>query len=547
MGPSNKKKHIKAKAAASISTHTDADHPVIVNAATTSITAPPNDTSATRVQFRDFIELADLNAIRIFITTASLSPEGENLKLLWARAFKEGLMAGHILYGKTEERLKEAYETGYNEGRREEQEDWIIDGHGFCIQPLQHPHEESSTQTDPPMTTATTTSVSAQTDPISTSSTTYLTSGTQTSLLATTLNTTMDIFAQTNSISTQMSCHIITLPTSVPATSLASPVTIGTQTKTKTSQNLEIGPSTRVAMPQSPALSEDGKKAKIDSTSEISPNLAIFSTTTPCAALLDTKEPSTTSTGCEMRSTSADFAQKHQKNENPPISTQTTNRNPAPKVIEAINDATEVYASQTSPNDATFRPLILSAAASSQGPVVPGHEKNVLLRAVFDSKPPTESPVSTTIVSALENHSETASFMEKHQKDEKSHIFTQKTPDSPISARFNWSDDAYEPPILSTVPTKHPRDISGLRSSSKNPFSSLRRRRRQPRNPHCFINSWSQSNCQYTLPNSRHHIPASHTLNQSSQLRLPVSLDWDQDPRLLDLSNALKALGWVRR
>jgi hypothetical protein len=28
---------------------------------------------------------------------------------------------------------------------------------------------------------------------------------------------------------------------------------------------------------------------------------------------------------------------------------------------------------------------------------------------------------------------------------------------------------------------------------------------------------------------------------------LPVSLDWDDDPRLADLSRALQALGWIRR
>jgi hypothetical protein len=26
-----------------------------------------------------------------------------------------------------------------------------------------------------------------------------------------------------------------------------------------------------------------------------------------------------------------------------------------------------------------------------------------------------------------------------------------------------------------------------------------------------------------------------------------LNLNWDQDPRLADLSNALRALGWVRR
>jgi hypothetical protein len=159
---SSKKQPIRPITAAS---HTDTSRPVDTGTATTitSLT-PPDDTSPlTRVAFREFIELADLGAIKTFITTAASSSEGENLKLLWGRAFKEGLMAGHTLYGKTEERLKEvhdcAYETGYNEGRRDEQEDWLMDGHGYCVQQQsQHPSpgEDSGTQTD--LSTTTTTS-----------------------------------------------------------------------------------------------------------------------------------------------------------------------------------------------------------------------------------------------------------------------------------------------------------------------------------------------------------------------------------------------------
>ena len=68
-----------------------------------------NDTTSatgTRVAFREFIELTDLSTIKNFITSAASSYEGENLKFLWGHAFKEGLIAGHQLYGKTEERLK---------------------------------------------------------------------------------------------------------------------------------------------------------------------------------------------------------------------------------------------------------------------------------------------------------------------------------------------------------------------------------------------------------------------------------------------------------
>src|SRR6266567_4776549 len=154
MSPSNKKNHGKAKTAASTpSRATNASPPLDA--------LPPMPT--TRVAFREFIELANLSTIKCFLDTAASSPEGENLRLLWARAFKEGLTIGHRLYGKTEEKLNEAhnrgYEAGYDEGRRDEQGDWIIEGHcehcGF--QPTVV-HNDSAVQTEngpPPRPTAT--------------------------------------------------------------------------------------------------------------------------------------------------------------------------------------------------------------------------------------------------------------------------------------------------------------------------------------------------------------------------------------------------------
>ena len=148
MSPTNKKHHGKAKNATTTPSHTP-------NAAPPLDALPPAPT--TRTAFREFIELADLKSIKHFLDTAASLPEGENLRLLWARAFKEGLTTGHHLYGKTEEKLNEAhnsgYEAGYDEGRREEQGDWLIEGHGeHCgFQPTVV-HEDSAVQTenDPP-------------------------------------------------------------------------------------------------------------------------------------------------------------------------------------------------------------------------------------------------------------------------------------------------------------------------------------------------------------------------------------------------------------
>jgi hypothetical protein len=139
------------------------------------------------------------------------------------------------------------------------------------------------------------------------------------------------------------------------------------------------------------------------------------------------------------------------------------------------------------------------------------------------------SPAPTTIVAALETCSAQAGFMKKHQKVEKWPVFTRHSPETP-----------------STTPMKYPRDFSGLRSSSPNPFSSLRRRRRNYKNPRHFFNSRSQSCCQHTFQNSHYHLSTPHIPYNISQPPSSASLNWDQDPRLVNLSNALKALGWTR-
>ncbi|KIM35515.1 hypothetical protein M413DRAFT_32457 [Hebeloma cylindrosporum] len=158
MGPSNKKTHGRAKKAATTPPCTAE----IASPLSASSTAP-----TTRVAFREFIELADLESIKLFLTAAAATPDGENLKLLWARAFKEGFLMGQGSSADTlEEKLEEArnqgfkegssskvdlFEAGYDEGRRDEQGDWIIEGHGqHCgFQPTTV-REDSSIQTDEP-------------------------------------------------------------------------------------------------------------------------------------------------------------------------------------------------------------------------------------------------------------------------------------------------------------------------------------------------------------------------------------------------------------
>jgi hypothetical protein len=116
---------------------------------------------------------------------------------------------------------------------------------------------------------------------------------------------------------------------------------------------------------------------------------------------------------------------------------------------------------------------------------------------------------------------------------------------SPISERFNWADDIDSSPRTCTTPTKHPRDLSGLRSLTTNPFSSLKRRRRYPQTRNSYRKQ-SQLCQKHFYPYHHHPSPPywhpTHYLSQPAS----VSLDWDQDPRLADLGTALRALGWIR-
>ena len=126
---------------------------------------------------------------------------------------------------------------------------------------------------------------------------------------------------------------------------------------------------------------------------------------------------------------------------------------------------------------------------------------------------------------------------------------------SPPPTSLNWADDAASLPILSSQPPL--RDLSALRSSSPKPFSSLQRRNKRSQT------HFSQPFHDYTLfPTpcrtfSRRRFPApcfSSIPFRSARVhphRTPrfsstSALNWEADPRLFELSQALNALGWVR-
>ena len=139
--------------------------------------------------------------------------------------FKEGLTAGHLLHGKTEERLKEVqaeayeegYQAGYEEGQRNEHGDWALEGHGIhCGYRTGIPYNDYGTPATATM------SVSAQTDP---QDTRYIPKDptdpifshveTQTNIVATenaSITTTFDISTQTESTVTVSSQTQTTFP-----------------------------------------------------------------------------------------------------------------------------------------------------------------------------------------------------------------------------------------------------------------------------------------------------------------------------------------------
>ena len=577
---------------------------------TASVTVLPVNTTATTPAPAPYKPITDTVSIERLVGLAKDSPPDSALGIVWCHAYEDGYENGRIsLLQNLKKKLEDKYEEGREQGIREgkeryygkgivrgeydEHEKWKAEGHGqHCFTAVAF-REDAGVQSSP--TTAN----------ISTS---YSTSGIQTSPLATVLHATADHLVQTNSVSIQTSCDIMItqLPLSVlspslsvPATSSASQASIGTQTETITSQHVETGRLTRVLdTSQPPVPSKYGKNAKMDSTPKISQTAAIFSSTTLSATVLNQSAPPTAIIALETHPTMADFAQKPEK---PPNSNQITEPNPSPCTSCPTDDITRAYASPLTQNDDVLKPKSAPTtnipASSSHLPASSGPEKSALSRAISESQKPMVFPAPTSVVTALETRSEsvesmgihqktkkppfftqkakvsdnskcandidtppafatiipapetpsaTARFKKNYQNVEKSPFFTQKPPEPSVSTRFDWADDAESLPISSTVATKYSRDLTCLRSSSSKPFSSLRRRRRNYKNSQHFSNSWSQPRCQHTFWNPHYHSSTLHTPYNISQ---PPSalLNWDQDPRLADLSAALRALGWIRQ
>ena len=293
--------------------------------------------------------------------------------------------------------------------------------------------------------------------------------------------------------------------------------------------------------------------------------------------------PSTTTTAGKTDPKTADFAQKVEKVEKSPTSTQTTAIMPSNSPPAPTYNVTDVYTSIPALNICALRPTTPSTYANSSHLPATGHQKSEPLCAIFESHSPKGSPKHTPIVTGLKTNPETADFIEKPQKIEylpisskksfnssapsvikpaidviqanvnrtgsKTHLASAgsmenypKSKKSPVLESFNWADDANTLPVIPTFPQHPPRDLSSLRSTSMDPFLSLQRRhwhghpKKRRNDPRRRRSYWHQS-----FP-ALHHSSRSHT-----PFRTLNSLDWDQDPRLADLSNALRALGWARQ
>ncbi|KAJ6559014.1 hypothetical protein B0H10DRAFT_2087884 [Mycena sp. CBHHK59/15] len=142
---------------------------------------------------------------------------------------------------------------------------------------------------------------------------------------------------------------------------------------------------------------------------------------------------------------------------------------------------------------------------------------------------------------------------------------------SAAHAPLDWAEDSAAlptSPLCSESPPSTPRDFSALITGSPQPFASLQRRRRRSTRPVTSSSLQNHSPQKHSIRRPqkksaihtapRHTPPTCSHPPPSIPFRAPTSfpppdrpavqfpLDWDQDPRLRDLGQALAALGWVR-
>ena len=564
-----------------LSMESTTDEPSAEESAPNIITATLADSPPVSISSpSSYKPITDAVSIKRLVTLAKDSPPDSALGIVWKYAYEEAYQNGRKevlqnLGKKLEEKFKEGEKEGIKKGKEkhyrkgivigecEEHKRWVAAGHSQrCFAPVAF-LESTGVQTDSMMSPTSLAATSQARTFVENGVDTHLTPtiavSTQTTALTVTATLTTSISTQTDppaaatlSISTQ------TNPTTVAAASQSSePYEI--RKNSKIGITSEIPPRIIVFSSKTPSISasesptpspittafetrpeithfaQKHKKVENSSHNKNPKNTCSFSSPTPSIIVSNSTTSSTAITALETRLETTDFAQKHEKVEKSPISTKSTLEIPELSVIGPGNDATRAYASPATPYDVVSQPLTLATCASSFPVTTAKLEKRAEFGDGFNSSPSDTQPHIVAPEETVKMMSTTSYFAQNHPKTT---VFNKICPKTPVSEPVNWGDEANTLPIVPTYPQYLPRDLSCLRSTTPHPFSSLQRRRSRPKK------RW---NTRYH--HSHGHYPGYSYTNRWHHSSGPYapSLNWDQDPRLFDLSNALRALGWVRR
>ena len=560
--------------------------PVTSTVANQPISVTQTDTQApttTQHSFFDFITLATTEDIKKFLKLANTTPEGKNLENLWRRAHAEGYEKGRKvalkdLETESKDKFREGiakgmdlgHEQGYNVAKGAFDEVVKVAKAKEALKP-QTSTIDTGAQTDPPITldstqNGSTTSVSHQTRHILVPTTSTTTVGIQTNPTTFPITSEAQTFvengvgthlATTAAVSTQTNDFIVTAPLTTSIAIQTSPCkAIAIQTASSSLEKNSAKPTVVENANNASCIAHLARK--IAPVALLPPHTSSFrvahsSTYTENSVATTFPEliaqPSTP-TALEKQSKIDSSIQIHQKTEISLTASQTT-----PSLVKNANNLSKgQYSGQSNHSD---HPNLENASLDSTDMSHPPMTTRFEISAGFGDNIENSSPDAVSevvapaaIVSVLKTRPTTTSSAQNHPKSQKSPVFNQNCPKLHVSTRFNWADDANSLPIYSTPQqSQHPppRDLSCLRSSSENPFSSLRRHHGQSRNPRQFTHSQHQYNRQRPFPTHHYHSSCPHALRHLSQPHIPTSLDWDRDPRLINLGIALRALSWARR
>ncbi|KAF8804082.1 hypothetical protein BYT27DRAFT_6708363 [Phlegmacium glaucopus] len=264
---------------------------------TTTVTtaSPAHKTATARDIFCQFIEIADLKTIKKFLTTATSSPENENLEILWSRAYNEGYKQG---VEESRSSKEKCYEMGVKDGKQEEQEDWMIEGHAPPLIPV-----------------PTTTSISVQTDVASAPLASSATIAIQTEPLVPIFEATSQNEPPFDEYKAKVNIHTSNDVFGKPATIYDD---ASTQMTSPTCQHLEIASPAPNDASQSPAMPKKEISACLGAKRERSSFVTVSRFTTPALAVSEPLAPHAIVSTPEA----AEFAQKHLETSKTAVSTR---------------------------------------------------------------------------------------------------------------------------------------------------------------------------------------------------------------------------------